>query len=90
MNEYDRYGDYTQQSQESSSKSGSADVVKYMLIGMGIGAVIALLLAPASGTEIRSAVRRRFRSTVDGLNDRAQHLKQQGSNLLGFRRHSNG
>jgi gas vesicle protein len=90
MNEYDRYGDYTQQSQESSGKSNSADAVKYMLIGMGIGAVVALLLAPASGSEIRNAVRRRFRSTVDGLNDRAQHLKRQGSNLLGFSRRSNG
>ena len=86
MNEYDRYGEYTQQSQESSGSSGSADAVKYMLIGMGIGAVVALLLAPASGSEIRNAVRRRFRSTVDGLNDRAQHLKRQGSNLLGFTR----
>jgi len=90
MNEYDRYGDYTQQSQESSGRSGSADAVKYMLIGMGIGAVVALLLAPASGSEIRNAVRRRFRNTVDGLNYRAQHLKRQGSNLLGFRRRSNG
>ena len=86
MNEYDRYGEYTQQSQESSGRSGSADGVKYLLIGMGIGAVVALLLAPAAGSEIRNAVRRRFRSTVDGLNDRAQHLKRQGSNLLGFRR----
>ena len=89
MNEYDRYEDYTQQSQESSGRSSSADAVKYMLIGMGIGAVVALLLAPASGSEIRNAVRRRFRSTVDGLNDRAQHLKRQGSNLLGFSRRSN-
>jgi len=90
MNEYDRYGDYTQQSQESSGRYSSADAVKYMLIGMGIGAVVALLLAPASGSEIRNAVHRRFRSTVDGLNDRAQHLKRQGSNLLGFSRRSNG
>ena len=85
MNEYDRYGDYARQTQERSTR---ADAVKYMLIGMGIGAVVALLLAPASGSEVRNAVRRRFRSTVDGLNDRAQHLRRQGSNLLGFTRRS--
>ena len=86
MNEYDRYGEYTQQTQESSTGSNVGNAVKFLLIGMGIGAAAALLLSPKSGNEIRRAIRRGLRSTLDGISEGTQSLRERGSNLLGFNR----
>ena len=85
-NEYDRYGDYTQQAQETSTRPNVGSAVKFLLIGMGIGAAVALLLSPMSGSEVRNAVRRGFRSTLDGISEGTQSLRERGSNLLGFNR----
>ena len=84
MNEYDRYGDYSQQTPEASGSGGEA--VKYMLVGMGIGAAVALLLAPVSGGDLRRAIRRGFRQSLDSISEGTQNLRDRGSNLLGFTR----
>lgn len=84
MNEYDRYGDYTEQTQEASGENGSA--IKFLLIGMGIGAAIVLLVSPVSGAELRRTITRGFRSTVNGISQGTQNLRERGSNLLGFSR----
>ena len=65
MNEYERYGDYTQQTQETPTGLKVGNAVKFLLIGMGIGAATALLLSPKSGNEIR----------------RARELRRSGRNL---------
>jgi hypothetical protein len=86
MNEYDRYGEYTQQGQEGSSGADRGEAIKFLLIGMGIGAAAALLLAPMSGSDVRNAIARGYRSTVDGISQGTQNLRERGSNLVGFRR----
>ena len=86
MNEYDRYGEYTQQTQESSTGSNVGNAVKFLLIGMGVGPAAALLLSPKSGNEIRRAIRRGLRSTLDGISEGTHRLRERGSNLLGFNR----
>ena len=48
------------------SEAGSA--VLWLLAGIAIGAVAALLLAPSTGRELRSAFGRGFRSTLLALN----------------------
>lgn len=83
MNEYQRYGDYSQQGYESSS-TGAGTIVTSLLIGAGIGAVIALLFTPKSGNELRGAISRGYRKTVDGVSQRTRELRDRGSNLLGF------
>ena len=40
----------------------------YLLIGIGVGMVAALLLAPRSGEEMREDIRRRTNEGVDYLN----------------------
>jgi gas vesicle protein len=86
MNEYQRYGDYSQQVQERSGGAGAGSIITFLLIGAGVGAIVALLLAPNSGTDLRDGISRRFRRTVDNVSARTQDLRERGSNLLGFTR----
>jgi gas vesicle protein len=83
MNEYQRYGDYSQQGYESSG-TGAGSVITSLLIGAGIGALIALLFTPKNGNELRRAIGRGYRKTVDGVSQRTRELRDRGSNLLGF------
>jgi gas vesicle protein len=85
MNEYQRYGDYSQQNQEWSG-AGMGTIITSLLIGAGIGAALACLFTPKSGSELRGALGRGYRRTVDGVSDRTRELRDRGSNLLGFNR----
>jgi gas vesicle protein len=86
MNEYERYGDYSQQVPERSSGTRVAAVVGFLALGVAIGAALALLFAPRSGTDLRDALGRRYRRTVDTVSARTRDLRERGSNLLGFTR----
>jgi hypothetical protein len=57
-----------------------------LLAGIGIGAGLMLLLAPRRGEEVRDAIGRGYRRTVEGLSDRAQDLRERAPNLLRFAR----
>jgi gas vesicle protein len=84
MREYDRYGDYIQQGPEGWGSS--ADAVKFLLLGMVIGAGVTLLLSPRNGTEIRRSIRTGVRNAFSGISEGTQNLRERGSNLLGFTR----
>jgi gas vesicle protein len=86
MNEYERYGDYSQQSPEASGGRGTGTALTFLLIGMGVGAAAALLFTPISGSELRGNISRGYRSTLDGISQGTQRLREHGSNLLGFNR----
>jgi gas vesicle protein len=47
----------------------------YLLVGIGVGMVAALLLAPRSGEEMREDIRRRTNEGVDYLNQQADKLR---------------
>lgn len=47
----------------------------YLLIGIGIGVVVGLFLAPRSGEEMREDIRRRTHEGVDYLNQQAEKLR---------------
>ena len=85
MNDYERYGDYTQQTGERTGGSNTS-AVKYLLIGVGIGAAAALLFSPMSGSEVRAAIGRGCRNAFNGLSQQTRNLREKGSNLLGFNR----
>jgi hypothetical protein len=71
-----------------------------LIAGIGIGSGVALLLAPRSGEEVRHAIGRGYRKTIENigrqtenLRDRAEdfledanELVERGSRLLRFRR----
>ena len=71
-----------------------------LFAGIGIGTVVALLLAPATGEELRHALDRRYRKTVkrigrhredlgdraEDLLDRVSDLRERGSKILDLSR----
>jgi len=86
MNEYQRYGDYTEQSAAERHGLGIGGPIGFLLVGVGVGAALALLFAPKSGQELRGHIGRRYRNTVEGVSQRTKDLRERGSNLLGFNR----
>ena len=81
MNEYESYGDYSQREQREGGLNAASGLA-LLLIGFTAGAVTALLLAPRSGRETRDAISQRYRETVDGVSQRAQELRERGSEIL--------
>jgi gas vesicle protein len=49
--------------------------IPYLLIGIGIGMIAGVLLAPRSGEEIRQDVRRRASEGLDYLNQQADKVR---------------
>lgn len=90
MNEYERYGDHAEQKTERSSGADPATVVRCLLIGMGVGAAVALLLTPMSGRELRNAISQGCRHAFDSISEQTRNLRERGSNLLGFNRKAAG
>ena len=69
MDEFKTTGDY-----RYSEKSTATTAVTFLLVGLGIGAVVALLLAPKTGKQIRKQLRRKYedaRDCVEELSGRA-------------------
>jgi gas vesicle protein len=89
MNEYEKYGDYSQQSQSTPTRGANVrTAVAFLLAGIGIGAVTAILLTPKSGRDVRRSIARGYRTTIDGISQKTRNLRERGSNLLGFNRES--
>lgn len=86
MNEYERYGDYTEQQRKFSQGADTGSALKFLLLGMGIGAAVALLFAPMKGSELRNTIQRTCSNAFDGISEQTRNLRDRGSNLLGFSR----
>jgi gas vesicle protein len=87
MTNYQRYGDYAQQRFERTG-AGVGTIVTFLLVGVGIGAALASLLTPRSGSELRGAIGRGYRRTVEGVTERTKELRERSGTLLGFNRKS--
>jgi len=72
-----RIGKY-ETSEESSSQVGTA--VTFLMIGLGVGALTALLLAPKTGRQLRKDIRRKYedaKETVDDWTDEAKEAAEE-------------
>jgi hypothetical protein len=73
MNQYEKYGEY-------SRAAGAFDTAKTALIflgiGIGIGALISLLVAPWSGSEVRQALRGKLDDARRGLSRQSSGVRQ--------------
>lgn len=85
MTDYQRYGDYTQQRMEGTGP-GAGTIITFLLVGAGIGAALAFLFTPKSGSELRGAIGRGYRRTVEGVTERTKELRERSGTLLGFNR----
>jgi gas vesicle protein len=54
---------------ESSDKSNVGTAVTFLMIGVGAGALIALMLAPKTGKQMRKDLRRKYDDARDTLQD---------------------
>jgi gas vesicle protein len=88
--EYSRYEEPSWHTQEASSESASGSAVKWLLVGIGIGAGVALLFAPTSGHQLRNMIGRGCRRTFNGISRSTHELRERGSNLLNFARWRSG
>ena len=77
MTEHERRGDYQQ-----SDRSTVSTAITFLFIGLGIGALAALLFAPRSGRQMRKLLRRKYEDAVeqaDELLERGTELFERGS-----------
>jgi gas vesicle protein len=66
---------------ERESRSTGRDFAM-LFAGIGIGSAIALLLAPASGEDLRHAIDRRYRKTVKRIGRQREDLGDRAEDLL--------
>lgn len=68
------FGDY-----RASDRSSVGTAITFLFIGLGAGALAALLFAPQSGKQTRRLLRRKYEDTVGELGERAEELFEKGS-----------
>ena len=85
MQEYARYGGPSWELDRGPERN-QTNAVGWILLGIGVGAAVALLLAPSTGRELRNALASGYRRTVNGVSRGTHELRRHGSNLLSFTR----
>ena len=71
--------------EQSPPDVGNGKVVSrvlYLLFGLGIGALLAVLFASKSGSEARELVQRKARSASDYAQKKAQQMQQRAGTLV--------
>lgn len=64
MTDYEHFGDY-----QPSDRSTVGLAITFLFIGLGAGALAALLFAPKSGKQIRRTLRRKYEDARDVFED---------------------
>jgi gas vesicle protein len=70
MTDYERFGDY-----QPSERSTFGTAITFLCIGLGVGSLVALLMAPQSGRKTRNMLRRRYEDAFDAVSERAENLR---------------
>ena len=84
MREYARYEGPWREMKKGSERNQTSNALGWLLLGIGIGATVALLLTPSTGRELRRALASGYRRTISGVSRGTQQLRQHGSNLISF------
>lgn len=67
---------------ETSEKSTTGTAVTFLMIGLGAGALIALLLAPKTGKQMRKELRRTYDDARDALQDWSEDARDRVSDAV--------
>ena len=86
MREYARYESPWFEMDKAFERNQRSNAVGWFLLGIGIGATVALLLTPSAGRELRGALASGYRRTINGMSRGTQQLRRHGSNLISFTR----
>jgi gas vesicle protein len=73
MTDYERFGDY-----QPSDRSSAGMAITFLFIGLGAGALAALLFAPKTGKQIRRDLRRKYETAKDVIED----LQEQAGDVI--------
>ncbi len=76
MTDYERFGEY-----QSSDRSSVGLALTFLFIGLGVGALGALLFAPKSGKQMRRLLKRKYedaRETVEDWTEQASDVVGKG------------
>ena len=73
MTDYERYGEY-----QPSDRSTASKTITFLFIGLGVGALAALLFAPKSGRQMRKLLRQKYEDAVEQADD----FLERGGDLL--------
>ncbi len=79
MTDYERFGDY-----QPSNRSSIGTALTFLFVGLGVGAISALLFAPKTGRQMRRALRRQYedaREVIDNFSDQAGDVARRGAEL---------
>jgi gas vesicle protein len=77
MTDYERFGEY-----QPSDRSTVSTALTFLFIGLGAGALSALLLSPRSGKQVRKLLRRKYqdaREVFDDLSEQAGDYIERGA-----------
>ena len=72
-----RFGKY-----EPSDNSGAGNAITFLLIGMGAGALLALLFAPKSGKQLRKDIRRTYEDARGAVQDFAEEAQERVEEVI--------
>ena len=61
---YERFGEY-----RASDRNSVGTALTFLFIGLGVGALAALLFAPKTGKQIRRMLRQRYDDALEGAED---------------------
>ena len=67
---------------EASERSNFGSAITFLLIGLGVGAAIALLLAPKPGKQLRKDLRRGYDDAVDRIQDLTGEARERMEDVL--------
>jgi len=67
---------------ESSDKSTAGTAVTFLLIGLGAGALVALLLTPKTGKQMRRDLRRKYDDVRETVEDFAEEAKERVNDVM--------
>ena len=77
MTDYEHFGDY-----QPSDRGGVGIALTFLFIGLGAGALAALLFAPKTGKQMRRSLRRKYedaREVLDDFTDQAGDVIDRGA-----------
>ena len=72
-----RSGDY-----EASEKSTVGTAITFLFIGLGAGALVALLFAPKAGKQLRKELRRGFEDARDAVENFTEEAKERVGDVM--------